>query len=68
MPVMSSFDSATQEATYLNNALENQAPYAPFAPLGTEKLNTLRKIAEIFQGQITPKNKLETTETRTKIV
>ena len=40
-------------------------------PVGTlrhRKVDALRKLADIFQGQITEKNKLETTETRTKIV
>ena len=67
MPVISCDDAATHEATDLIRALKNPAPSAPFAPLFTEKLNVPAKLEEIFQGQIKPETKLETTETQTKI-
>ena len=65
---ISSPNTAIHAATDLITELKNTPPYAPFKPLGTEKLNSLRKLVEIIQGQITPKTKLDTTETQTKIV
>ena len=61
-------DAATHVATYLISVLKNIAPAAPFAPLGKEKLDAIRKLVGISQGQITPKTKVETTKTQTKIV
>ena len=68
MPVISSSDAATHEATDLISAFKNPTPDAPFAPLGTKKLDALRKLAEIYQGQISPKTTLEPTETQIKVV
>ena len=61
MPGISSANSAIYGVTDLISALRNLAPAALCSPLGTEKLNTLGKLAEVFQCQITSKNKLEIT-------
>ena len=52
----------------LDQRNENIVAAAPFSPLVTENLNSIRELVGIFQGQITPKTKLETTEAQTKIV
>ena len=49
-------------------ALQNPATASPFAPLVTEIIDSLRKVVKIFQGKISEKTKLETTETQKKIV
>ena len=49
MPKTSSANAATQAAQDLTHALENLAPAAPFATLGTEQLNNFRQLADIFQ-------------------
>ena len=54
--------------THLIITLENTATDTPFSPLRIEKLNALRKLAEIFQVQITQKIELDTTEKKTKLV
>ena len=68
MSVISFANAATHGTTEFISALKNPALAALLSPLGTEKLNVLRKLAEIFQGKITPKPKLESTETQTKTV
>ena len=47
--------------------LKNPAPASLFTPLVTEK-KILEKLVDIFYEKISEKNKLETTETHTKIV
>ena len=42
--------------------MENPATAALLAPLGTEELDALIKLAYIFQGKITGRTKLDTTE------
>ena len=56
MPVIYSTIAATHAATELISALKNPAPDASFESLGTEKLDALRKLVEIYQCQITFKN------------
>ena len=68
MPGISFGSAAARVTTDLISQLKNPSPAALFALLRTEKLNALRKLAEIFQGQISQKNKPETTETQTKIM
>ena len=68
MPGISSANAAMYGKTHLISALKNLATNAPFLLLGTGKLDELRKLIDIFQGQITPKTRLETTETQNKIV
>ena len=68
MPGIYSAAAATHAATYLISALKYPAPSTPFSPLGTENINSIIKLAEIFQLQITPKTKFDATETQTKIV
>ena len=68
MSGFSSADASTHAARDLITTLKYPAESIPFESLSTEKFNALRKIMEIFQGQITPKDELDTTETQTKIV
>ena len=68
IPGIYSAGAATHEATDTISALKNTALSAPFSPLGTEKLDVLRNLEEIFQEQTIAKTKLETPETQTKIV
>ena len=68
IPIIYSDDVTTDVPTDLISALKNKAPDAPFAPLGTEKLDALIKLADILQGQTTGKNNLDTTKTQTKIL
>ena len=65
---ISSAYASTHAATDFIIAQKKSASASLFAPLCTEKLKLLRKLAEISQGQISSKIKLETTETYTKIV
>ena len=58
-----SADSSTDAATDFISALNNPAPSSLLAPVGTETFDALRKMADIFQGKITGKAELETTET-----
>ena len=68
MLVISSEYAVAYSETQLISALKNTPPGAPFSPLDTEKLNALKKMADILQGKIAGKAKLDTTETQTKIV
>ena len=66
MSGISSADAVTNTETDLIGTLENPVPAAPFAPLCTEKLDALRKLADIFQVQIIEKTKLEKLKLRSK--
>ena len=61
MKGISSADAATHASIYLIGALKDPTQAALFAPLGIKKLDSLRKLADIFQRQITEKTELETT-------
>ena len=52
MPGIFFANAVTHVATSFISAMKNSASVALFAFLGTEKLDTLRKLADIFQGQI----------------
>ena len=68
MTGISSAITSTHSSKGLIRKLKNPTPAAPFASLGTEKLDVLKKLAEIFQGQISSKNTLESTETQIKVL
>jgi hypothetical protein len=53
MPHTSSKDLASIAALELYNALQNPAPAAPFSHIGTEQLQALRQLSEIFSAALT---------------
>ncbi len=52
MPKLSSADNAMRAAQELTEALQNPAPAAPFAMLGSEKLGALKDLARIFSDAL----------------
>ena len=55
LPKSSSADMATRAALDLVEALKNPAPAAPFASLGSEQLQAIRKLSDIFSSSLQPK-------------
>jgi hypothetical protein len=52
MPSTSSKDLASIAALELSNALKNPAPVAPFSQIGTEQLQSLRQLLDIFSAAL----------------
>ncbi len=52
MPKLLSADNAMRAAQELTEALQNPAPAAPFAMLGSEKLGALKDLARIFSDAL----------------
>lgn len=54
MPYISSAEAATRAALQLAEAIKNPAPAAPFAPVDTEQMEAIAKLADIFQVATRP--------------
>ena len=54
MPAMSSADAATDVARRLSNTLANPAPASPFACFGTQTMDSIWKLADIFAATGAP--------------
>jgi hypothetical protein len=52
MPHTSSKDMTSIAALELSNALQNPSPVAPFSHIGTEQLQALRQLSEIFSAAL----------------